>query len=360
MKLPKLLLLSFLFFIGCDIDITGDKARARLIQEQRREDERRQSELGEYRNSMKLFISKYITLKEEYRVECSKKVEQLRVDAEQLAKVINTLMHGKTDDGKDLPYETKVLNAMRDADVNKLSKKYLFIEFTSLASGYIDQVRYALDRDAQYRKAVHDVDLMYNQLVVESKKWQSATKEQRQQEISRLKGELNQLTRRRDSILKEIGGISKGKLVLRGKRYEREYGERMYALHGKLKDVDEQLYKKRSQIDLLTNPKELHRLANETSYDTSAQQNRAIQLRREAMYDIDRRLKPEIKIHDIVLDFEKRTTIKLREELAKRILENEKELEEVNSKIRLAKEVMLEIPISSKTDLEKLKLKLKD
>ena len=121
----NIVLLSALFVIGCDFDLTGNKARMRKMQEERREAERAESreyELKSFRNSMKSYVSSLISLKEGHLKECSRQIEPLRIDAERLTKVINTIMTTKTNDGKELSYETKVLNAMRDADVNALSK----------------------------------------------------------------------------------------------------------------------------------------------------------------------------------------------------------------------------------------------
>ena len=356
----NIVLLSALFVIGCDFDLTGNKARMRKMQEERREAERREYELKSFRNSMKSYVSSLISLKEGHLKECSRQIEPLRIDAERLTKVINTIMTTKTNDGKELSYETKVLNAMRDADVNALSKKYLSVEFTSLTSGYIEQVRDAMASEARYRKAVQDVDVMYNEVIAETKKWRTATKEQRQSEISRLKGEVNRLTRNKDVILNDIRDMTKNKLVIGGRRYAREQNEKGYTLQNKLYEIDGELNKKRRQIDILTNPEELQRLAMRTSYDIQYQQDQAVRLRRNAMYDIDNRLKPEIEVREIASDFENRTIVKLREELAKRIAEKEKELEGINNKIRLAKEIILQIPIASMEELGKLKKKLQD
>ena len=97
-----------------------------------------------------------------------------------------------------------------------------------------------------------------------------------------------------------------------------------------------------------------------TSYDIQDQQDQAVRRRQNAMYDIDNRLKPEIEVREIASDFENRTIVKLREELAKRIADKEKELEGINNKIRLAKEIILQIPIASMEELGKLKKKLQD
>ena len=87
-------------------------------------------------------------------------------------------------------------------------------------------------------------------------------------------------------------------------------------------------------------------------------QNEANNLRKQAMYDIDRRLKPKKSLVDVATEFETKTVGRLRKTLADKIAEGEKEAKTLKEKLSKAEEFLLAIPVTDLQELKQRKAKL--
>ena len=129
-------------------------------------------------------------------------------------------------------------------------------------------------------------------------------------------------------------------------------------IDGKLRDIEYQLDVKRNQIDSLTSPDSQNRLANRTAIATQTRQTDAMNTRRTAMLDIDRRLKPKKSVTDVIAEFEADTIGKLRKTISDKIAALDGETKSLKEKIALADEIILAIPLYDQGEIRRQRQKL--
>ena len=198
---------------------------------------------------------------------------------------------------------------------------------------------------------------MYTANVEESKKWAAMTKQQRESEINRLQREVSQLELRRESVLKKRKDTTKNSII-GGPRLMMERHEKRVVQTDQLNDIDDQLFAKRRQLDLLRSPSEQGRLASRTTEESQRRQDSAQNSRQSAMYDIDRRLKPKKSVTDIVSEFEDATIGKLTKALSGKVSSLEEDIKALKGKLAAAEDAILQIPVSDISDLRRIKSQL--
>ena len=365
---------SAILFAGCDIDPMGDKREERKrATEERAQEERARQELESQRAAM----TKYATGKRQMFQSRLSEIQQteksLRSDLTTLTTIIDNTMTDKDANGKDRKYETKVLRILKNAEVNALASKYLASDFSGIVATYVERVREAREAEAKYAAAVRDVDEIYNANIEETKKWAKMTHQQRENEINRLRKEIADLESQRERARNEYKDISNRSAIKDLSRHNASGRNRASAmgateimqrsetkdiLDGKLRDIEYQLDVKRNQIDYLMSPDSQNKLVNRTAVATQTRQTDAINTRRNAMLDIDRRLKPKKSVTDVIAEFEADTIGKLRKTISDKIAALDGEVSSLKEKIALADEIILAIPLYDQGEIKRQRQKL--
>lgn len=360
---------SAILFAGCDMDPIGDKREERKREaEERTQAERAQKELESQREAMTKYATGKRQMFQSRLFEIQQTEKSLRSDLTTLTTIIDNTMSEKDASGKDRKYETKVLRILKNAEVNALASKYLASDFSGIVATYVERVRDARTAEAKYDAAVRDVDEIYGANIKETRKWAQMTHQQRENEINRLRKEIADLESRRERTLHEYKDITgrSAKMGLSQRRSVTMMGEteRMQstdnknAINGKLRDIEYQLDVKRNQIDSLMSPDSQNKLANRTAIATQTRQTDAINTRRTAMLDIDRRLKPKKSVTDIIAEFETDTIGKLRKTISDKISALDGETKSLKEKIALADEIILAIPLYDQGEIKRQRQKL--
>ena len=361
---------SAILFVGCDMDPMGDKREERKrAAEERAQEERVRQELESQRAAMTKYATGKRQLFQSRLSEVQQTEKSLRSDLNTLTTIIDNNMSDKDADGKDRKYETKVLRILKNAEVNALASKYLASDFSGIVATYVERVRDARTAEAKYDAAVRDVDEIYGANIKETKKWAQMTHQQRENEINRLRKEIADLESRRKLVQNEYKDITsrstksglarrRSDSVMMGESELMQRAETKNVIDGKLRDIEYQLDVKRNQIDSLTSPDSQNRLANRTAIATQTRQTDAMNTRRTAMLDIDRRLKPKKSVTDVIAEFEADTIGKLRKTISDKIAALDGETKSLKEKIALADEIILAIPLYDQGEIKRQRQKL--
>ncbi|MBQ3289777.1 MAG: hypothetical protein IJH50_10240 [Kiritimatiellae bacterium] len=351
---------SAILFAGCDIDPMGEKREERKrAAEERSQAERARQEL----ESQRVAMTRYATGKRQMFQSRLSEVQQteksLRSDLSTLTTIIDNIMFEKDTEGKDKRYETKVLRILKNAEVNTLASKYLASDFSGIIATYIERVRDARAADARYAAAVQDTEEIYGANIEETKKWSQMTHQQRENEINRLKDEITTLESKRKQVLNEYKTTTRHS-ILGKERQLLERGERKDVTNNKLLEIDDLLAEKRRQIDDLTDPNMQRQMVDKTAIAVQSRQQRAMDTRRVAMQDIDRRLKPKKTVTDVIAEFEADTIGKLRKTISGKIAALDGEVKSLKEKIALADEIILAIPLYDQGEIKRQRQKLEN
>ena len=343
---------------GCDPFGTSSKNEQLALERQRQEDIRQEREeherfakaLTEYANGRQKLVKETIG-----RLEGDARA--LKDDIEKLSKIIVSGGKEKDSAGKELPIETKLLRLLRNPEVNDLAKKYLSVDFVLLQHEFVDRVRDARTDESRYRKALAQSDATYSESLKESQKWVNATKEQREAEIVRVQKEVGSWENRRGSYQKSFQELSK-KTLAGNLSKERERREKMDILERKIRDADDEIVRKRRQIDFLKSPAENASMESRAAQQKQNVQSQANSQRDRELSTIDRYYKPKATVAEVVSETSKKTIEKLQGAMAAKSQAAEKELADAKRKEIEIRECLLAIPVSSRDELKALRTKI--
>ena len=357
MKRTACLFLLAGLIAGCD-PFGSSKNEQLMLERQRQEDVRREREeheryakaLTEYANGKQKLVKETIG-----RLEGDARA--LKDDIEKLSKIIVSGGEEKDSAGKELPIETKLLRLLRNPEVNDLAKKYLSADFVLLQNEFVDRVRAARADENRYRKALAQSDATYSESLKEAQKWVNATKEQREEEIVRVQGEIGSWENRRGSYQKSFQELSK-KTLAGNPSKERERREKMAVLERKIRDADDEIVRKRRQIDFLKNPAENAGMESRAAQQKQNVQSQANSQRDRELSTIDRYYKPKETVAEVVSETSKRTIERLQGAMAEKRQATEKGLADAKRKEIEIRECLLAIPVSNLTELKALRTKM--
>ena len=323
----------------------------RRIEEKKEAEDRQRAELKTFAEGMRKHYADEKKIAEQ-------ELKTLRADSAKFSEVVSTIMAEKDAKGEDQKYETKLLHILKHADVNAFALKYLGSDFAGATAEFIARVREAYDAEKKYANAVKSVDAAYDETMKRAGEWAKMTAAQRDAELARLNREISRLEARRTREQQEYKNISK--LYIKGDEHmQREHAARERVIRHRLEDVDNEITKRRSQIDLLRHPESVSRVEAKMTEQAQREQYRANDNRRQVMNDIDRRLKPKKSLVDIVAGVEANTVGKIRTAIAGKVAEREKGIKEITEKLSAVEEFLLAVPVDSLQELNRRKAKLK-
>ncbi len=343
---------------GCDLDLMGEKKeQARLEAERRAEEARQQKETESQRSAMTQYANGKRKLFADRLMALEKESSTYKADASRLAEIVSAALEEKDSKGRDKKYESKLLGMLRNDEVNKLAVKYLASDFKSITAEYIARVRDTMKAESAYQKAVAEVDANYQSDMKQTQKWAEMTKEQRNEEIKRLRKEISDLESRRVVVRKEYDGLTRGKMI-GSRRQELERYDTKRVVLMKVDELDRQIDRKRHQLDFLTSPDAQRGMSSRAMAGSQSSQSRANSIRQSAMTDIDRRLKPKKSVTDVVAEYDDQTVGKLRQTISDKVSTQKSEADALADKISAVDEMLLAIPVSNMSDLTNIKRKL--
>lgn len=343
---------------GCDP--FGSSEREELERERQYQERVRQQELEEKEQFAKGLMD-YAKGKEALATETITRLESdlkaAKDDISGFSRIISASDAEKDSKGNPLSPEMKLLNLLRNTEMNELAKKYLSQDFSLVQGPFIDRVKEARASESRYRKALAQSDEVFSATLNDSQKWLTASKKQRDDEIARLQREINSLSRQRDDYQKSLRGLTKNTMVGHSSS-ERERRERLSVLEQKMKDAEEQILTKRQQIDHLRNPDSATSIESDATLRMQNAQRRADEQRANEQSNINRYYKPKETVADVVADVSGKTVSKLQDAMSVKCQGVEKALAENNGKRLMIKEYILAIPVSSMSELKALRSKL--
>ena len=320
-------------------------------------EQRRMEEDERQRAAMKTFAEGMRKRYAEGKTAAERELTNLRADSAKFANEVSNIMAEKNEKGEDQKYETKMLHILQNADVNALAMKYLGLDFTGATAEYTARIREAYDAEAKYAAAVKAVDSAYDETMKRSGGWAKMTAAQRDAEFARLNKEISKLEENRKVLEQQFKNTAK--IGLKGSEStERERLTQEGVMIHRLADIDGEIRKRRLQIDHLRHPETVSAVEARMTSWTQHEQSRAENNRRNAMSDIDRRLKPKKSVVDIVAEVEANTVGKFRSVIAGKIAESEKNVKTLSEKLTAIEEFQLSIPIDPIQELIRRKAKL--
>ena len=334
----------------------SEEARQERALEYQRMVEKKESE-EKQRAAMTTFAN---AMRQHYADKCKaveRDVADCRKDSARLTEIVSKIMSEKDSKGKDLAYDEKILQILRHTDVNAFAMKYLGSDFAGIPDEMAERIQDTHEAEEKYAAAVKAVDSAYSESMQRAGTWAKMTAQQRDVEFARLNKEIKRLEAKRDKEQKEYKTISK--LLIKGDEHtEREREAQSRVIMRRLHDTESEIRKRRYQIDYLRNPQQISQVEANMVSQAQRRQNEANNLRQQAMYDIDRRLKPKKSLVDVATEFETKTVGRLRKTLADKIAEGEKEAKTLKEKLSKAEEFLLAIPVTDLQELKQRKAKL--
>ena len=309
------------------------------------------------RDDFKHYAEGLRKLCEEKAKNADSELTAVRDDSVRLAKAIATHTSGTGDDGNGLKYAEKIAAILKDAEINALAHKHLGAGFEEVASEFVARVHEVAAAESKYAAEVRKIDAVHAASSGKAVNWSEDTKKQREAEISRLKKEISGLEKERAQLHKEHQNVTKAHL--KGSAHsERVRRDRVDVLSSKMREIDDELFRKRHQIDLLRAPVNSSRSESEVLSNTQTAQREADRIRENAMYDIDRRLKPKESLVTVVSEYDKKTIGRLSGVIADKISAVENESKMLKEKLAAIESFIIEIPVSSISSLMAKKDKL--
>jgi len=344
---------SVVLIAGCDrLFDNGSKEKAAA--EARREAQVVREETTDFRANMEKFVAGKIEIVTANCAEATKRHWEVRKDVDDFAAASAKIMGEKKPDGTEMAWESRHLRLLRDKKVNELAVKYLAGDFSAAAARFIENVKAAMQEERRYFDAIRSTDSAYADNLKETSKWANSTVEQREGEIRKLNDEIYRLESSRKDLLIEIEKFSRGKLV-GGVQQERERKDHLGALNYRLKDMDNEIRKKRAQVDKIRQPEQNQGIERKAVSESVNVQRRVTDNRRLAMDDINRYLKPKKMVSDVVAECEKDTTGRLQAALSEQLVAARHEEESLKRMVTSLKEAKLAIPVSDLAELQRIR-----
>ena len=333
----------------------SDAKREELAMLQRQEAEKKEVEnrqragLMEFANGMRQHCDTRIK-------DVERGLNELRTESKRMSDIASKIMEEKDSRGGSAKYEVKILHVIENNDLNALALKYLATDFNGIKAEFCERVREARMIEERYASAVKEIDASYSETMKMAGAWGKMSAEQRNNEMARLRKELSQLETRREKELKEYRNLPK--MQLKGSALMNDRRDRENVLRARIVDTENQIAKKRLQIDYLQSPNEISRIEAAAVANTQNEQHRATSRRQFAMQDVDRRLKPKISLVDIVSEYERKTIGRLRSTLSEKIASSERELKALSDRLVVIDEFLLAVPVTEVQELMRRKSKL--
>ncbi len=289
--------------------------------------------------------------------EAEKELADSRAEFSRLTTIVSAAMSGKDSHGKNLAYDVKILNVLTNSEVNALAVKHLGLDFSGFTPEFIERTQDAKVAEDKYAAAVRYIDEAYAENMKRAGTWAKMSAEQRDAEFVRLNKEIKRLEVRRDKEEKEYKTISK--LLIKGDEHtEMERIAKQNVIRHKLRDTQGEISKRRAQIDFLRSPQQASKIESDTVSRMQSRQREADTMRQNAMYDVDRRLKPKKSLVDVTAEYEAKTIGRLRAALTNKITEGEKDVKKLKDKLAAVQEFQLSIPVTDLRELLRRKAKL--
>jgi hypothetical protein len=278
-------------------------------------------------------------------------------DLESLSKQVAAAMEKKSASGKDVQYEHKLLEAMKDKTVNELAVKYLGGDFSSVREDFIKQVRDTSSAEERYRKALAEADAAHSDVAVARKKLEGQTRDQQKAEISRLRKEISDLEKRWAAVHKDVNNLTKHSMV-GDARAKQERRDRQEVLDNRLRDIQDEILRKRKQVDVLTSPGNAVAIEQRAMKETQWLQRSADNNHEMRLMDIERRMKPKRFLSDVLPEFESKTIGKLRAAIVAKKDALEAEIAKCDGKIREIESIETSLPLAEARELQEFRKKL--
>lgn len=323
---------------GCDF-FGSEAKKVEIIRLEQQQAVRVASEKKDAEAALRAYIEGRCNLAADEHAAVTAKLAELTNDVARLEAAMAAA--AATSNGEELSFEVRLLRILKSETVGAMAQKYLSTGFSVQREAFVAKVREARAAEKEYRDAVSQCLSAFDAKVGDSTGWVTTSKDQRDAEVARLRREIAELERQRTVTRRAMVG---------SKSQERERKE-------KIDDFDIEIKRKRQQIDAMRNPDESRRLESRAAAERQSAYNRANDVKREELRNIDRRLKPKITVMDIATKVEAETLGALRkavDDLRHALSGREQEL---SGKLRLAKELLLEVSVSDMAGLQNLKLR---
>lgn len=325
-------------FSGCDFfGRDQDRELAYRIEKDRQEAE--QTERIEKSEAMRVYLNAKCKLVEEKLLSVNKELDVLHKDAAELEEE-TAQMIADSDRGESR-YEVQLLKILKNKKINDLAVKYLSSGFGLQAEEFIEKVREARFEERRFNEALKKSQELYDEASKSSEGWVGASREQRDTEIRRLENEIRMIEQRRKSTRREM---------ISSDSYRREW-------MNKMNDYEEEIRRKRLQIDYLRNPDVNRNIETRAANRVQDLQRMAVRTKEERDFNIHRRLKPKVTVTEVADTIAAKTIEKLRDELKRRIGDKELERKKLKEKTDIAKEILIAIPVSDLGELNRLRSK---
>lgn len=347
-----ILMLMGVALTGCD-DLLGEKADDRRREAQEHQEAEKQEEArAEFAASLgKVAYMKRVEFEKTVK-SLPRQVEVLQTDMKRYTEAVSKAMAETNSENKPEKFEIKILHAMRDPDVAALAVKYLGSDFTAKSAEFIERVRMARSEETRYRKALADVDSAYEKAVNETQSWTQSTRDQRENEIKRLKSDISRLERKRSEARREAERLSKHSLI-GNRRQEGEKREKGIVIEQKLNDYEREIDKKRRQIDLLTHPDQISATESVAVRRSQNVISHAGYIRESQLRDIEKTMKPKKFPADIAAECEAETLCLLQETIQTKLLTEQRELEAKKGHIQAIRDIEPKIATATHNELLK-------
>lgn len=323
---------------GCDF-FGSEAKKVEIIRLEQQQAVRVASEKKDAEAALRAYIEGRCRLVADEHAAVTAKLAELTNDVARLEAGMVTA--AATSGGEELSFEVRLLRILKNETVGAMAQKYLSTGFSVQREAFVTKVREARAAEKEYRDEVSKCQAAFDSKVVDSKGWVTASKDQRDAEVSRLRREIAELERQRTVARRAMVG---------SKNQERERKE-------KIEDFDIEIKRKRRQIDAIRDPDASRQLESRAAAEQQFAHNRANEAKRLELRDIDRRLKPKITVMDVATKVEAETLGALRKAIDARRSSLSGREQDLSSKLRLAKELLLEVSVSDMAGLQNLKLR---
>ena len=365
--MKRMLLAGFatMLLSGCDDVLAPFGENRRRMEEQAAQiekeavRERAEKEKKELASAIKATIMEKRKLFETRLSDVVETRRLLQMDSDNLTKAIAEAMGKRGASGEEPKHEVKVLNVLKDEKVNALAAKYLGSDFSAAKEKFISDVKNGRAEESRYRKAIAEADAVHSSSLANTTKWNDRTREQREREIARLRHEIGALESRLGTTRKEISNLTKNKLV-GNKREERERVDKSVSINNKLNEIQDEISRKRRQLDSLTNPDNTVAVEYRSTYSSQSVQDRADYTHRKRLDDIDRTMKPKRTLSEIVAACESETYGRLQGVLTSQLAASDKAEAEFRGKIDKLMTMNASLPLATTQELNIYRKKLLD
>lgn len=323
---------------GCDF-FGSEAKKVEIIRLEQQQAVRVASEKKDAEAALKAYIEGRYRLVADEHATVTAKLAELTNDVARLESAMAAA--AATSNGEELSFEVRLLRILKSETVGAMAQKYLSTGFSVQREAFVAKVREARAAEKEYLDAVSKCLSAFDAKVGDSTGWVTTSKDQRDAEVSRLRREIAELERQRTVVRRALVG---------SKNQERERKE-------KIDDFDIEIKRKRRQIDDIRNPDASRRVEANAAMERQFAHDRANEAKRLELRDIDRRLKPKITVMDVATKVEAETLGALRKALDDRRCALSGREQDLSGKLRLAKELQLEVSVSDMAGLQNLKLR---